>query len=92
MGILPPYILGLLTGIASGAAMLPYPVIKAANPASASGTATGVFNFQLHRRTMKNKTGTGKYEKLVQRCRKLAPITWRPAARKCEIGQGVQIV
>lgn len=43
--LLPPYVLGLLTGIASGAAMLPYTVIKEANPAPLSGTATGVVNF-----------------------------------------------
>jgi MFS family permease len=43
--VLPPYMLGLLTGIASGAAMLPYTVIKEANPPQYSGTATGVINF-----------------------------------------------
>ncbi len=43
--ILPPYVLGLTAGIASGAAMLPYTVIKEANPPFASGTATGVVNF-----------------------------------------------
>jgi MFS family permease len=43
--VLPPYVLGLVTGIASGAAMLPYTVIKEANPAHVSGTATGVVNF-----------------------------------------------
>jgi MFS family permease len=43
--VLPPYLLGLLTGIASGAAMLPYTVIKEANPPQYSGTATGVINF-----------------------------------------------
>ena len=31
--------------MASGAAMLPYTVIKEANPPEASGTATGVVNF-----------------------------------------------
>lgn len=41
----PPYLLGLVAGIASGAAMLPYSVIKEANPAEFSGTATGVINF-----------------------------------------------
>jgi MFS family permease len=45
LGVLPPYALGLLTGIASGAAMIPYTVIKEANPANVSGTATGVINF-----------------------------------------------
>jgi sugar phosphate permease len=43
--VLPPYVLGLATGMASGAAMLPYTVIKEANPPHVSGTATGVVNF-----------------------------------------------
>jgi MFS family permease len=42
---LPPYVLGLFAGIVSGAAMLPYTVIKEANPAHVGGTATGVINF-----------------------------------------------
>jgi MFS family permease len=44
-GLLPPYSLGLLAGIASGAAMLPYTVIKEANRPEHNGTATGVINF-----------------------------------------------
>jgi MFS family permease len=44
-GVLPPYVIGLVAGIASGAAMLPYTVIKEANPPQMSGTATGVVNF-----------------------------------------------
>jgi hypothetical protein len=43
--VLPPYVLGLLTGIASGATMIPYTVIKEANPAHLGGTASGVINF-----------------------------------------------
>jgi MFS family permease len=43
--VLPPYLLGIVAGIASGAAMLPYTVIKEANPPQMSGTATGVINF-----------------------------------------------
>jgi MFS family permease len=43
--LLPPYLLGLVTGVASGAAMLPYTVIKEANPSTVSGTAIGVVNF-----------------------------------------------
>jgi MFS family permease len=43
--VLPPFTLGLVAGIASGAAMLPYSVIKEANPPELSGTATGVINF-----------------------------------------------
>ena len=42
---LPPYVLGLVAGVSSGAAMIPYTVIKEANPANMSGTATGVINF-----------------------------------------------
>ena len=44
-GVLPPYVLGLVAGIASGAAMLPYTVIKEANPPQLGGTSTGVINF-----------------------------------------------
>ena len=44
-GVFPPYVLGLVAGLASGAAMLPYTVIKEANPAELSGTSTGVVNF-----------------------------------------------
>jgi hypothetical protein len=40
-----PYVLGTTAGLASGAAMLPYTVIKEANPPEVSGTATGVVNF-----------------------------------------------
>jgi MFS family permease len=43
--VFPPYVLGLVAGVASGAAMLPYTVIKEANPPQMSGTATGVVNF-----------------------------------------------
>jgi MFS family permease len=44
-GVFPPYVLGLIAGIASGAAMLPYTVIKEANPPQFGGTAAGVVNF-----------------------------------------------
>jgi MFS family permease len=44
-GVLPPFSLGLVAGIASGAAMLPYTVIKEANRPEHSGTSTGVVNF-----------------------------------------------
>ena len=43
--LFPPYSIGLVAGIASGAAMLPYTIIKEANPPGVSGTATGVVNF-----------------------------------------------
>jgi MFS family permease len=44
-GVMPPYVVGLLTGIASGASMLTYSVIKEANLPRLSGSATGVINF-----------------------------------------------
>ena len=44
-GVFPPYVVGLVAGLASGAAMLPYSVIKEANPPEYGGTATGVVNF-----------------------------------------------
>ena len=44
-GVFPPYVIGLIAGLASGAAMLPYTVIKEANPPEYGGTATGVVNF-----------------------------------------------
>jgi MFS family permease len=43
--VFPPYVLGLAAGVGSGAAMLPYTVIKEANPPELSGTSTGVVNF-----------------------------------------------
>ena len=43
--ILRGHIVGIVMGIASGAAMLPYTVIKEANPPELGGTATGVVNF-----------------------------------------------
>jgi MFS family permease len=43
--VFPPYTVGLVAGLASGAAMLPYTIIKEANPPGVSGTATGVVNF-----------------------------------------------
>jgi MFS family permease len=43
--VIPPYVVGIVAGIGSGAAMLPYSVIKEANPPQVSGTATGVVNF-----------------------------------------------
>jgi MFS family permease len=43
--VLPAYVLGLVAGIASGAAMLPYTIIKEVNPPQFGGTATGVVNF-----------------------------------------------
>lgn len=43
--VFPPYMLALIAGIGSGAAMIPYTVIKEANRPEHAGTATGVINF-----------------------------------------------
>jgi MFS family permease len=45
IGVFPPYVIGLAAGLGSGAAMLPYTVIKEANRPEFGGTATGVVNF-----------------------------------------------
>ena len=45
VGVLPAGVVGIVAGMASGAAMLPYTVIKEANPPDMGGTATGVVNF-----------------------------------------------
>jgi MFS family permease len=42
---MPPYLLGLLLGIGSGAAMIPYSIIKEVNPDEVKGSATGAINF-----------------------------------------------
>jgi MFS family permease len=46
-GLLPPYVVGIAAGIGSGAAMIPYSVIKEANPPNLSGTATGWISFVI---------------------------------------------
>jgi MFS family permease len=41
----PRYLLGFLLGLGSGAAMIPYSIIKEVNPDHAKGSATGAMNF-----------------------------------------------
>ena len=43
--LLPPVVGMLVVGIASGAAMIPYTIIKEANPDEVKGSATGTINF-----------------------------------------------
>ena len=43
--ILPPYLAGFLLGFGSGAAMIPYTMIKEVNPDRVKGSATGAINF-----------------------------------------------
>src|SRR5260370_33152868 len=41
----PPYVLGFLLGVGSGAAMIPYSIIKEVNPDNAKSSATGSMKF-----------------------------------------------
>jgi MFS family permease len=43
--VIPPYLAGLLLGIGSGAAMIPYTIIKEVNADEVKGSATGAINF-----------------------------------------------
>jgi len=43
--LMPPYVMGLLLGLGSGAAMIPYTIIKEVNPDNVKGSATGAINF-----------------------------------------------
>lgn len=45
LGVFPPYVIGLAAGLGSGAAMIPYTVIKESHSPEFGGTATGVINF-----------------------------------------------
>ena len=44
-GVIPPFISMFIFGVASGAAMIPYTIIKEANPDNVKGSATGGINF-----------------------------------------------
>jgi uncharacterized membrane protein len=43
--IIPSYLAGLLLGIGSGAAMIPYTIVKEVNADEVKGSATGAINF-----------------------------------------------
>ncbi len=45
VGVLPPYSVALVLGVASGAAMIPFSMMKEVNPSQVKGTAAGVMNF-----------------------------------------------
>ena len=45
VGTMPRYSVALLLGIASGAAMIPFSMMKETNPSEVKGTAAGVMNF-----------------------------------------------
>jgi sugar phosphate permease len=44
-GAVPSYVMGIVMGVASGAAMIPYTVAKEGNPRELGGSTTGVVNF-----------------------------------------------
>ena len=46
-GVIPPYVVGVCTGILSGAAMLLYTMGREANPPDLAGTITGAISFQV---------------------------------------------
>lgn len=46
-GTFPRYSVALLLGVASGAAMIPFSMMKEANPSEVKGTAAGVMNFMV---------------------------------------------
>ena len=43
--LMQPYVMGLVLGLGSGAAMIPYTIIKEVNPDNVKGSATGAINF-----------------------------------------------
>jgi len=45
VGVMPRYSVALIMGIASGAAMIPFSIMKEVNPPAVKGTAAGVMNF-----------------------------------------------
>ncbi|MBC7787793.1 MAG: MFS transporter [Methylophilaceae bacterium] len=45
VGVLPPFSVALMLGVASGAAMIPFSMMKEANSSQVKGTAAGVMNF-----------------------------------------------
>jgi MFS family permease len=45
VGVMPRFSVALLLGIASGAAMIPFSMMKEVNPSEVKGTAAGVMNF-----------------------------------------------
>jgi MFS family permease len=45
IALLPAWLTLLILGIASGAAMIPYTIIKEVNPDEVKGSATGAINF-----------------------------------------------
>lgn len=45
VGTLPRYSVALVLGIASGAAMIPFSIMKETNPSQVKGTAAGIMNF-----------------------------------------------
>ena len=46
-GMFPRYVGGLAFGIGSGAAMIPYTMIKEVNPDNVKGSASGAMNFMV---------------------------------------------
>jgi len=56
---LPPYLPGFLFGFGSGAAMIPYSIIKEVNPDNVKGSATGAINFLVFSMSAFGAPGAG---------------------------------
>ena len=68
----PPYVLGFLLGFGSGAAMIPYSIIKEVNPDEVKGSATGAINFIVF---VMSAFGAPLYGGLLQKLAGGAPLT-----------------
>ncbi len=68
----PPYLLGFLLGFGSGAAMIPYSIIKEVNPDNVKGSATGAINFLVF---VMSAFAAPFYGWLLQRLSGGAPLT-----------------
>jgi MFS family permease len=56
---MPPYIIGFVFGFGSGAAMIPYSIIKEVNPDEVKGSATGAINFLVFSMSAFGAPGAG---------------------------------
>lgn len=68
----PPYILGFLLGFGSGAAMIPYSIIKEVNPDHVKGSATGAINFLVF---VMSAFGAPAYGLLLQKLAGAQPLS-----------------
>ncbi|MBV8630109.1 MAG: MFS transporter, partial [Silvibacterium sp.] len=85
----PPYLLGLLLGIGSGAAMIPYTIIKEVNPDNVKGSATGAINFLVFVMSAFAAPGFGW---LLQKLEAGGPLTTEVFAKGGSVGIAAIII